>query len=109
MTSEHGIAFATLILGLAFNAFWKKALPIYICDKLFTKTQPFNLALAFHAHFLEWCLIPFGKELSNYTCTFPMVSLYTYIYYQHLTKSIYIYGRYNMHYYTGINRMETVV
>ena len=38
---------------------------IYICEKLFTKTPSFNLALALalEAHFLEWRLMHFGKEL----------------------------------------------
>ena len=36
---------------------------IYICEKLFTERESLNLALASEAHFLEWRLTPFGKEL----------------------------------------------
>ena len=36
---------------------------IYICEKFLTKTQYLNLALASQAHFVEWCLRRFGKEL----------------------------------------------
>ena len=47
--------------------FWKSTLDNYvhkyICEKLFTKTQSLNLALALQAHFLEWRLTRFGKEL----------------------------------------------
>ena len=39
---------------------------IYIFGKLFTKTQPMNLALTLQAHFLEWHLMRFGKELFIY-------------------------------------------
>ena len=42
---------------------WKRALHIYICEKLFTKTESLNFALALQAHFLEWRLTHFGKEL----------------------------------------------
>ena len=39
---------------------------IYICEKLFTKTQSLNLAYALQAHFLE--LAQFGKRaLRTYT------------------------------------------
>ena len=40
---------------------------VYIVEKLFTKTQSLNLALALQAHFLEWRLTRFGKELFIYT------------------------------------------
>ena len=49
------------------HVFWKMALHkyayIYACEKLFTKTQSLNLALALQAHFLEWGLTRFGKEI----------------------------------------------
>ena len=35
---------------------------MYICVKLFTKTQSLNLALSLQAHFLEWNLTPFGGK-----------------------------------------------
>ena len=51
--------------------FWKRALNkhvhiythIYICEKLLSKTQSMNLALALQAHDLEWRLAHFAKEL----------------------------------------------
>ena len=36
---------------------------MYTYDMRFTQTQSLNLALALQAHFLEWCLTRFGKEL----------------------------------------------
>ena len=55
--------------------FWKRALHkyvhtythIYISEKLFTKIEWLNLAFALQAHFLEWHLMRFGKELFIYT------------------------------------------
>ena len=38
----------------------------YTCEKPFTKTQSLNLGLALQAHFLEWHLTRFGKELFIY-------------------------------------------
>ena len=54
--------------------FWKRALHKYIhiyayihtCEKLFTRVQPLNLALALQAQFLEWRLTRFGEELFTY-------------------------------------------
>ena len=43
---------------------------IYKCEKLFTKTHSLNMALALQAHFLEWCLVRFGKELFIYVFVF---------------------------------------
>ena len=39
----------------------------YIWEKLFSKTQSLKLGLELQAHFLEWRLKRFGKELFNYT------------------------------------------
>ena len=39
---------------------------IYICEKFFFKAQSMNLELALQAHFLEWRLMCFGKELFIY-------------------------------------------
>ena len=36
---------------------------IYTCEKVFTKTQTLDLIWALQAHFLEWRLMCFGKEL----------------------------------------------
>ena len=36
---------------------------IYIHEKLFTKAQSLNWAVALQAHFREWLLMRFGKEL----------------------------------------------
>ena len=50
--------------------FWKRTfhkdvnIYTYICEKLFTETQLFNLALALQAHFLECRLTRFGKKNS---------------------------------------------
>ena len=57
--------------------FWKRAFHsnlhiyahIHIFEKLFTKLQYLNLALALQAHFLEWRLTHFGKELFKYIYT----------------------------------------
>ena len=35
---------------------------IHICEKLFTKTQSLNSALALQAHFLAWRLMDFGAS-----------------------------------------------
>ena len=50
--------------------FWKRALHNYvhiyiknICEKVFSKTLSLNLTLALQAHFGEWRLMRFGKEL----------------------------------------------
>ena len=34
-----------------------------ICEKFFTEAPSLNLVLALQAHFLEWRLTRFGKEL----------------------------------------------
>ena len=39
----------------------------YICEKLFMKTQSLNLPLALQAHFLEWRLTRFEKEIFKFT------------------------------------------
>ena len=54
--------------------FWKRALHKYVhicmhictCETLFTKTQSLNSALTLQAHFLEWRLTRFGKEVFIY-------------------------------------------
>ena len=48
--------------------------PIYIFEKLFTKAKTLNLALALQAHFLEWRLTRFGKELFNYFALFSYIN-----------------------------------
>ena len=45
-------------------------------ENLFIKTQLLNLALALQPHFMEWCLMHFGKELFRYIYT----HIYVYIY-----------------------------
>ena len=39
---------------------------IYIREIFFTKTQSLKLALSLQAHFVEWRLTRFGKELFKY-------------------------------------------
>ena len=43
---------------------------IYTCEKLFAKTQSLKLALVLEAHFLEWRLTRFGKELLKFNFLF---------------------------------------
>ena len=47
---------------------------LYICEKLFPKAQSLNLALPLQAHFLEWRLRRFRKEL--FTCTKQLIIIY---------------------------------
>ena len=47
---------------------------IHICEKLFTKNTYLNLALTFQAHFPEWSLTHFGKELFVYTVALNLTS-----------------------------------
>ena len=53
--------------GLFINMYIYIYMSIYTCEKLFTKNQSLNLALALQAHFLEWRLAPFEKELFIWT------------------------------------------
>ena len=56
----------------------------YICEKLFSKTQSTNLAVALQTYlFLEWCLFRFGKELFIYLNLLP---LYIYVVYTYIVK-----------------------
>ena len=47
----------------------------FMYEKLFTKTQSLNLALALQAHFLKWRLPHLGKEFFTYNIMVSMSSI----------------------------------
>ena len=56
---------------------------IRTCEKLFDKNAFFELGLALQAHFLEWRLARFGKDLFIY------IFIYAYPYHTHMYRDTY--------------------